>query len=79
MEIEAHDALRRPTRVRATQAVVRDWLGQPVAVLLEPAPGRIECLLKGDPGFDDACRLLGVADPALLVRGSLPAPPQITL
>lgn len=75
MRVDTHNALRDPHRIEATQVVVRDRYGEPVVVILEPGPGRIVVLQTGDPGFADACRVLGVGAAAPCVRAAFPKAP----
>lgn len=77
MQIETHDRMRDPRRVESTQAVVRDRFGEPVVILLEPTPGVVTVLVKGDRHFDEACRQLGVRTAADVVAARFPTPPTI--
>lgn len=75
MRVELFEAFRRAAAAEATQVVVYDRFGLPAVVVAEPAPGVITVLVKGDPGFAEACGLVAVwpGDPPAAAR--FPAPP----
>jgi hypothetical protein len=72
--VETHNELRDPQRIECTRVVVRDRFDQPVAVLLEPAPGQIWVSRRGEPRFEQALELLGIRD--TVVRTHIIGPPQ---
>lgn len=51
----------------ASQTVHYNQFGEPVVLVMEHAPGHIECLRLGDPKFAEQLQLCGIAA----------APPQV--
>ncbi len=58
---------------RATRVMVRDDHGNPIVVLLQVGPNHIHARFKGQPGWDDAIKLLGIEDTSVVDVVAAPA------
>ncbi len=60
MQVETHNALRDHHVLEATEVVVRNDDGTPVAVLQDHGNGVIGVYTAGDPNFNRALAALGI-------------------
>ncbi len=66
MILETHDRLRASARSNATRLVVYDDRGNPIAVFLQRTPDHVHFRHKGQPGFEEALRVLGIKDTSIV-------------
>lgn len=63
MRVAVHNSLRDYQELQATQVVVTSDLGDPIAVVLESAPGSYVVLNASDEQFSEVVAALGYAMP----------------
>ncbi len=62
MRVETHNRLRAPDSRPATRVVVYDDFNNPIAVLIQVSPNNVYMSFKGQKGFEEALRNLGIVD-----------------
>ena len=60
MRIELHNSLKDPEKRKATRLVVYDDYGNAIATFLQIDQHNIDVRVKGQPGFEEALRFLGI-------------------
>lgn len=71
MIVELHDGFRHPLRVPATRLLVRDDLGNPVAMILQMGPGHVRICDVMDEDFHRQLKAHGITDSLLVTRHDL--------
>ena len=60
MLIESHVGLRNPRKDKASRVVIYDNFGNAVATFLQIDERNIDVRVRGQPGFEDALKFLGI-------------------
>ena len=72
MILETHERLGRPSRSKVSRAVIYDDHGNALACFLELAANVIDVRLRGQPGFEEALRFLGIRQTVITEVVKLP-------
>jgi hypothetical protein len=60
MILETHDNLGNPSREKSSRVVVYDNYNNPIACFLQINPTTIDYRHRGQPGFEEALKYLGI-------------------
>lgn len=66
MRVDFHDSLRDPQKRQATRVVVYDNFGNAIATFLQIDEKNIDVRVKGQPGFEEALKFLGIKQTVLV-------------
>jgi len=78
MHVETHDKLGDLKQFQCSRIVIRDNLGNPIAVALQQSPEHIFIIHAAEEGFAQALANMGIKNTTLVHRvdgGALPKPP----
>jgi hypothetical protein len=79
MRVELHNSLQTPLVQEATQVVVRDIFGDPLAIAIEQLPGVYIVSNRGDPNWAKVLYSLGLRDTVITDHIAAPQPRSLVL
>lgn len=72
MIVEYFEIFQKPVQASATQVIVRDLFGDPLAIVIEHVPGQYFVTKRGDPDFQKHLTALGL--PNIVITEQIEAP-----